>query len=88
MVSASATMGSPELPVVVAIDDPAVWRLLYRLVSDVPELFRGRLAPVRPVMQRVELDVGHPEPGGELRCKRRLPSPARPFDDDSPSGHG
>lgn len=46
------------------------------------DLERDRL-PVRPVEERVDLDVRNPEPRGELRGEARLAAPARADDCDS-----
>src|SRR5580765_2764158 len=73
-----------ELGLVVAVDHPAVGELGHRLDHPGAELFRRRLVPVRPMVERVELDEGHAEPLGELLRERRLAGARRALDVDAP----
>src|SRR5206468_12149014 len=73
-----------ELLLVVAVDHPALRRLLHRVAHPRAKLVRGRLAPVRPVVECVELEVRHVEASGELLREGGLAAAARALDVDAP----
>ena len=72
-----------ELALVVAVDHPALRCGVHRLVHPRAELLVGRLAPVRPVVERVQLDVRQLEPPRELDPERRLPRSGRALEVDA-----
>ena len=73
-----------ELGLVVAVDHPAVRRGVHRLAHARAKLLGTRLGPVRPVVERVELDVRHAQPLGELAAEGRLARARRALDVDAP----
>src|SRR2546430_1130915 len=54
-----------ELPLVIAIDYPAVWRFGHELADARLQLFPAGLGPVRTVVDRVELEIGNAQALGE-----------------------
>ena len=62
--------GFAELRLVVAVDHPPF--RCHRLAHARAKLLGGWLAPVRPVVERVELDVGQLEPARQLLREGRL----------------
>src|SRR5580765_5662954 len=73
-----------ELGLVVAVDHPAVRELGHRLAYARAKLLVRRLAPVRPVVKGVELDVGQPESLGEVPPEGRLARARCALDVDAP----
>ena len=76
--------GVTDLPVVVAVDDPAVRRGRERSVDPRLEHVGRRLLPACVVVERVELDVRDAEPRGELAGECRLAGARAADDGDAP----
>jgi hypothetical protein len=61
-----------ELAFIVAVDHPAIGVGIHGRANARPEVVRSGLAPVRSVVESIQLDVGNPQTSGELTRERCL----------------
>src|SRR4051794_7026475 len=73
-----------ELALVVAVDHPAARSRVHRRLDLRAELLGSWLAPIRAVVERIELDVRDAEPLRQLLSERRLARARGALDVDAP----